>query len=164
VKTLFVLPNVGRSGEAVDDLLLARIEARHTHCLAHSAIRHLLLRPSGALYRLSLNASVPLNRCSKKQQFVYFAHDSCTTAGPRRRQIMKTLRVLDSSGDLAISFDDTEATARARAKARGLFERMLARHFTAFKVHRAKGQPDEKVTEFDALENETILVPRIVGG
>jgi hypothetical protein len=77
---------------------------------------------------------------------------------------MKILRVLDSSGDRAIAFDDTPATARAGAEAQVLFERMLAARSTAFKVNRGEGKPDERVTEFSALENETILVPRIVGG
>jgi hypothetical protein len=78
--------------------------------------------------------------------------------------VMKTLRVLDSSGDREISFDDTDATALARQQARALFERMLACGSTAFKVNRGESRGDEKVTEFSALENETILVPRIVGG
>ena len=77
---------------------------------------------------------------------------------------MKILRVLDSSGDRVVSFDDTEATALARAQAQALFERMLAGGSTAFKVNRGKGKPDEKATEFSTLENETIVVPRIVGG
>jgi hypothetical protein len=77
---------------------------------------------------------------------------------------MKTLRVLDSSGDRAVVFDDTEATASARAQAGALFERMLASGATAFKVERDNGKPDEKTTDFSALENETVLVPRIVGG
>ena len=77
---------------------------------------------------------------------------------------MKTLRVLDSSGDREITFDDTDATAPARQEARALFERMLAHGSTAFKVNRGEGRLDERVTEFSALENETILVPRLVGG
>jgi len=77
---------------------------------------------------------------------------------------MKIIRVLDSSGDRVINFDDSDASALARAEARELFERMLARGATAFKVNRGEGRIDEKVTEFGAIENETILVPRIVGG
>ncbi|HMK23516.1 MAG TPA: hypothetical protein VK466_14365 [Terriglobales bacterium] len=77
---------------------------------------------------------------------------------------MKILRVLDSSGDRVIVFDDSEATASARAQAQALFERMLAGGSTAFKVNRGEGKSDEKVTKFSALENETIVVPRIVGG
>ena len=42
-------------------------------------------------------------------------------------------------------------------------ERMLAAGSTAFKVNRGDGRPDEKVTDFSALENETIVVPRVVG-
>jgi Ser/Thr protein kinase RdoA (MazF antagonist) len=77
---------------------------------------------------------------------------------------MKTLRVLDSSGDRVLRFDDAEATARSRAEAESLFLQMLASGSTAFKVNRADGKPDEKVTDFPQLENETILVPRVVGG
>jgi len=77
---------------------------------------------------------------------------------------MKTLRILDSSGDRVIDFDETEANALARREARALFERMLASGSTAFKVNRGDGRPDEKVTDFSALENETIVVPRVVGG
>jgi len=78
--------------------------------------------------------------------------------------MMKTLRVLDSSGDREITFDDSDASALARQEAQALFERMLERGSTAFKVNRGEGKLDEKVTEFSALENETILVPRLVGG
>jgi hypothetical protein len=77
---------------------------------------------------------------------------------------MKMLRVLDSSGDRVITFDESAATASARAEAQALFERMLAAQGTAFKVNRGSGKPDEKATNFSTLENETILVPRIVGG
>lgn len=77
---------------------------------------------------------------------------------------MKTLRVLDSSGDRVLKFDDTEASVAARREAQALFERMLAGGSTAFKVNRGDGKPDEKTTDFSALENETIIVPRVVGG
>jgi hypothetical protein len=77
---------------------------------------------------------------------------------------MNILRVLDSSGDRVVAFDDTEAKALARATAQALFERMLASGSTAFKVNRGHGKPDEKATDFSTLENETIVVPRIVGG
>jgi hypothetical protein len=77
---------------------------------------------------------------------------------------MKTLRVLDSSGDRVVEFDDTAALAECREHARALFERLLAGGSTAFKVNRGDGRPDEKVTDFAGLENETIVVPRVVGG
>jgi hypothetical protein len=77
---------------------------------------------------------------------------------------MKTLRVLDSSGDRMVRFDDGEATKEARAQAEALFTRMLASGSTAFKVNRGDGKPDEKVSDFSALEDETIVVPRVVGG
>jgi hypothetical protein len=77
---------------------------------------------------------------------------------------MKTLRILDSSGDRVVEFDETQTSLEARREAEALFERMLASGSTAFKVNRGEGRPDEKVTDFSALENETIVVPRIVGG
>jgi len=77
---------------------------------------------------------------------------------------MQLLRILDSSGDRVIHFDDTETGAQARAQAQALFTRMLASGSTAFKVNRGEGRPDEKVNDFSALDQETIIVPRIVGG
>jgi hypothetical protein len=77
---------------------------------------------------------------------------------------MKVLRVLDSSGDRVLTFDESPGSVRARAEAQELFERLVANGSTAFKVNRAGGKPDEKVTEFSKLENDTIVVPRMVGG
>jgi len=85
------------------------------------------------------------------------------SAGPEETA-MKTLRVLDSSGDRVVEFDDSAALAECREHARALFERLLAGGSTAFKVNRRDGRPDEKVTDFAALENETVVVPRVVGG
>lgn len=77
---------------------------------------------------------------------------------------MKVLRFLDSSGDREIRFDDSEAMAEARAEAQRLFESSLAAGAVAFSVNRAGGKADQKVGKFSALENETVVVPRIVGG
>jgi hypothetical protein len=78
--------------------------------------------------------------------------------------MVKTLRVLDSSGDRVIEFDESEAATSARREAKALFERMLASGSVAFRVNRGEGKPDEKVTDFSALESETVVVPRVVGG
>ena len=77
---------------------------------------------------------------------------------------MKILRVLDSSGDRTMTFDDTQDMAAARAEAQALFERLLGAGSIAFRVNRGGGRSDEKVTEFSALEDETIVVPRLVAG
>ena len=77
---------------------------------------------------------------------------------------MKTLRFLDSSGDLELGFDYSETLANAREEAQRLFERALANGAVAFSVNRAGGQPDVKVGDFSKLEDETVVVPRIVGG
>ena len=77
---------------------------------------------------------------------------------------MKVLRVLDSTGDRVIEFDQSDATLAAEREARALFERMLASGSVAFKVNRGEGRVDEKVSDFNALENETVIIPRVVGG
>lgn len=77
---------------------------------------------------------------------------------------MKILRFLDSSGDREISFDDSEAMADAKTEAQRLFERSMAAGAVAFSVNRKGGKPDQKVGEFSALEDETVVVPRIIGG
>ena len=77
---------------------------------------------------------------------------------------MKTLRFLDSTGDRELNYDDSEAMARSRMEAQRLFERALANGAVAFSVNRSGGRPDEKVGDFSSLEDETVVVPRIVGG
>lgn len=77
---------------------------------------------------------------------------------------MKTLRLLDSSGDRMIMFDDGAKWDTARAEAKAMFERALAGGAVAFKVNRGAGSADEPVRDFAALDNETILVPRVTGG
>lgn len=80
----------------------------------------------------------------------------------------KILRRLDSTGDTAIEFDPevkSDAEAKATEGARILFERLTGNEgAVAFNVNRGDGKPDEKITQFGQIENETILVPKIVGG
>lgn len=84
---------------------------------------------------------------------------------------MKKLRVMDSSGDSGgalgkppLEFDDTEATAAVRAEAKALFERMTSLDAAVFAVDRAGAEPDKRVTNFNDLEADNIIIPRIVGG
>lgn len=79
---------------------------------------------------------------------------------------MKTLRVLDKTGDTCIEFDETEATAEATAKAREVFDGWMKKKLPAFLTKRANRQPDEKITSFDQIEEgaETLLIPAIVAG
>lgn len=76
---------------------------------------------------------------------------------------MKKLRVMDSSGDTVIEFDEAEVTAKATEEARALFERLSARG-AVFAVNRGEGKADKRVTNFDELEADNLAVPRIVGG
>lgn len=77
---------------------------------------------------------------------------------------MKTLRILDSSGDTCVEFD--EANPEAMAKAKVIFDDWMAKKLPAFSTKRAFGKPDEKITTFEQIEHgaDTILVPRIVAG
>ena len=77
---------------------------------------------------------------------------------------MKLIRVLDSTGDTAIEFD--EANTEATAKAKAVFDDWMAKKRPAFLTKRADGKPDEKITSFDQIEDgaETLLIPAIVAG
>ena len=74
---------------------------------------------------------------------------------------MKTLRV---SGDTTIAFDDTEATAAARVEAEALFKRLTEKGAAVFAVNRGEGVTDKRVTNFNDLEQQNLVVPRLVGG
>jgi hypothetical protein len=77
---------------------------------------------------------------------------------------MKMIRVLDSTGDTAIEFD--EANAEATAKAKATFDAWMAKKLPAFMTKRPDGKPDEKITSFGQIEegSEVVLVPGIVAG
>ena len=77
---------------------------------------------------------------------------------------MKTLRVMDSTGDTVLKFDETEATAAAASEAKALFERMTGKGAAVFAVNRGEGQPDKRVKNFNELEQDNVIVPAIVGG
>ncbi len=77
---------------------------------------------------------------------------------------MKTLRVLDSSGDTELHFDETEATAAVRAEAEALFTRLRKEGHTAFSVTPGSDTPATHIDKFSDVGEETIMVPRIVGG
>ena len=77
---------------------------------------------------------------------------------------MKKLRVMDSSGDTVVEFDETEVQSKAAEEAKALFERLTAKGAAAFAVNRGGVEPDKKVTNFNELEADNIIVPRIVGG
>lgn len=77
---------------------------------------------------------------------------------------MKTIRVLDKTGDTCIEFD--EATPDALAKAKEVFDTWMGKKLPAFLTKRPNGKPDEKITSFDQIEEgaETVLIPAIVAG
>lgn len=77
---------------------------------------------------------------------------------------MKTIRVLDKTGDTALTFEDADAEAVAKAKA--VFDGWMEKKLPAFLTKRPNGKPDVKITSFDKIEEgaETVLVPAIVAG
>ena len=77
---------------------------------------------------------------------------------------MKKLRVMDSSGDSVIEFNELEAEASATKEAQALFERMTVKSAAVFAVNRGVGEPDKRVTNFNELEQDNVIVPLIVGG
>lgn len=74
---------------------------------------------------------------------------------------MKTLRVMDSTGDTKVEFEPGTA---AEVEAKALFERLTGGGGAVFAVNRAEGLPDRRVTSFEELGDENVAVPRIVGG
>lgn len=72
------------------------------------------------------------------------------------------IRFLDHSGDTRVEFSSADAKAKDEAKA--LFEKLMKGGAIPFAVNRANGQEDMKLTSFDQIENDTVMVPRIVGG
>ena len=77
---------------------------------------------------------------------------------------MKTLRLMDASGDTAVAFDESEAKTTERDEAKALFERLTGKGAAVFAVNRAEGVTDKRVTNFNDLDAENIIVPLIVGG
>ena len=78
---------------------------------------------------------------------------------------MKTLRVLSSEhGDLELKFDGTTDTATAEEEARALFDRITKSGGVVLNVKPEGTGPSQRVTKFDELGEESIAIPRIVGG
>lgn len=77
---------------------------------------------------------------------------------------MKRIRILDSSGDTVIDFD--EASAEQLARAKEVFDGWMAKKRPAFLTKRAEGKPDTQIKSFGEIEEgaEVILVPAITAG
>ena len=77
---------------------------------------------------------------------------------------MKTLKVMDSTGDTEVRFDETKLKDKATIEAQALFNRLTNKGAAVFAVNRPEGQPDKRVKAFSELEQDNIVVPRIVSG
>lgn len=75
------------------------------------------------------------------------------------------IRILDSSGDSRFEFDLEDQTVdghRMNTAAREAFEHAMSAGGQAFNL---KPEGDsEKIKRFDQVGDETVVVPRIVGG
>jgi hypothetical protein len=81
---------------------------------------------------------------------------------------MASLRVLNRSGDLKISWNpadvargDPEALAAVR-EAERIFAHERAQGSMAFRVR--QGAPAERLTTLDPLAEETVMIPPMAGG
>lgn len=76
---------------------------------------------------------------------------------------MKKIRKMDSTGDSVIDFNPAEAEAAATKEAKALFERIGKEGGSVFALD-DKGDAAGRVTNFDNLAEDNVVVPRIVGG
>lgn len=77
---------------------------------------------------------------------------------------MKTLRVMDSTGDTVLAFDETDAMQGAANEAKALFERMKKKGAAVFAINRGEGKTDKRVKDFSELEQDNVIIPAIQGG
>ena len=77
---------------------------------------------------------------------------------------MKKLRVMDSTGDTVIDFNEKKAEADATKEAKALFERMTQQGAAVFAINRGEDRVDKRVKNFNELEQDNVVVPLITGG
>ena len=75
---------------------------------------------------------------------------------------MKMLRMMDSTGDTVINFDEAKAKADATKEVRALFERMSKAGAAVFSIDKDGG--NTRVKDFKDLAEDNVIVPRIVSG
>lgn len=71
------------------------------------------------------------------------------------------MEVLDGTGDSKLQWDPNVPAEVADAKVQ--FDSLKAKGYDAFRVG-AKGEPGDKLKEFDPAAAQMIMVPRMVGG
>lgn len=75
---------------------------------------------------------------------------------------MKKMRILDSTGDSVIEWDDSQELADKKAEAQEAFDKAMKAAGFAFDVtHKSEGR-SEIIRDFSKLGDETILVPRAI--
>jgi hypothetical protein len=84
----------------------------------------------------------------------------CYRAEQLQENLMRTQIVMDSTGDTRHHFDPSDPTAVAEAERR--FLELKQAGFIAAK-RTGKG-PSELIREFDPNAQETLFIPRLIGG
>lgn len=74
---------------------------------------------------------------------------------------MKTLRIMDKTGDTVLTFDEADVEATAKAKAE--FDSLMKRHATVV-TFKEPGGAGEVARKFEDLAQESVVIPAIVGG
>lgn len=78
---------------------------------------------------------------------------------------MKTLRMMDSTGDTVLKFDGSQAMMdKAAIEARDLFDRVTKKGAAVFAINRGGGKTDKRVKDFSELEQDNVIIPAIIGG
>jgi hypothetical protein len=77
--------------------------------------------------------------------------------------MLKTLKIMDNTGDSSVTFD-ADIENDVKSEGRKLFDKCMAKGSAVFAVNRANGETDKRVTSFDELEAENVVVPRMAGG
>jgi hypothetical protein len=84
----------------------------------------------------------------------------CYRGTQPQEDLMRTLIVMDATGDTRHHFDPTDPTAVAQAERR--FLELKQAGFIAAK--RTGNGTSELIREFDPNAHETLFIPRLIGG
>jgi hypothetical protein len=84
----------------------------------------------------------------------------CYRVAQLQEDLMRTQIVMDSTGDTRHHFDSTDSTAVAQAETR--FLELKQAGFIAAK--RTENGTSELIREFDPNAEETLFIPRLIGG
>ena len=74
----------------------------------------------------------------------------------------RLLRVLNSSGDSRVEYDLEDSTSLANAKR--VFDEAVKKGSSVFNVKPGSNDAAKRVSTFDEVSQEAVVIPKIVGG